>query len=453
MALRRKPIAAVLGVALALRLAAPLLAVAVTRPAPQFHEPDTAGYLRVAEELFRIGWFGAPGQPEIVRTPGYPLLLVAGVAAGHVNAVTVGLQIALSCATVWFVYRASLLLFANDKTALAAGWLMACEPLSIIYASKLLTETLFTTLVAAVLWLLARFALTRRWRDLLAVAIVMAASAYVRPIAYFLPPLMALALVAVFWRQDAGHRRLLSQAAAFVVVAMALLVPWQIRNLRMAGYRGFAAISDVNLYYYEAVLVLADQRGIPPEQWDRIRIDAGEGNDANYLRQHPEQVDWPPARRFQFMRSEAVRIIRGDPLRWARLHFAGVFHTLSDTGRNAWLAFFRLTDTGKLAGPALPGTFWQRATAAISQKPLVLAIHSLLAAILLVYLLLALIGLASPASRTPGMLLALAVGVWLLLPTGGAGYHRFRVPLVPVICMLAAQGYCSLVGLRRKRHA
>jgi 4-amino-4-deoxy-L-arabinose transferase-like glycosyltransferase len=443
-----------LAVAFVLRVAAPLVALAVATPEPQFREPDSAGYVRAAEQLWNTGRLGTPQRPNFVRTPGYPLLLVPGVATGYVEGVTISLQIVLACAAVFFVYQTALVACRDERAALAAAWLTACEPVSVVYASKLLTESSFATFLAAALWLLARYAQGRRWGDLLAAAVVMAAAAYIRPIAYFLPLWTGLAMLAVFWRTEVNRRRLLVQAAAFVSLAILLIAPWQIRNFVAAGYGGFAAISDVNLYYYEALPVLADERGMAPEEADDMRIEEGEGSEANYLRKHPEQRDWPPAERYRFLRREAMRLIRSDPLRFARLHVAGIIHMLTDSGRNGWLSFFRLGDTSKPAQPLPSRPFWQRLTTALAEKPVVLAIHGLLATVLAIYLGLAVVGLVSPTSRTPGMLLVLAVAAYLVVLSGGeAAYHRFRVPLVPVICLTAGQGFALLVRARPGRHA
>lgn len=449
-----KPINAVLAAALLLRLAVPLLAWAIAAPAPQFHEPDSESYIRLAQQLYGTGRLGTPQRPEIVRSPGYPLLLVPGIALGHIEAVTVGLQAALGCATVWFVYRASLVAFGEEQGALVAALLAACEPVSIIYSSKLLTESSFTTLIAAQLWLLARYAVRRRTADLLAGAILMAASAYVRPITYFLPVWTGVAMLAVFWRSALDHRRLIVHAASFVAVAMGLMAPWQIRNYVTADYGGFAAISDVNLYYYEALPVLADQRRIGPGNRDQLRIEDGEGNEERYLMKHPEQRDWSQAERYRFLRKEALRVIRSDPIRCARLHFAGMIQMLTDSGRNGWLAFFRLADTSKPVRALPTGNFWERLRTAIEQKPLVLAIHGVLAGGLAAYWGLAAIGLLAPASRQPATLMVLAVACYLVLLSGGdAAYHRFRVPLVPIICLFAGQGHVLLVRWWRGRHA
>jgi hypothetical protein len=448
------PIAAVLAAALLLRLGVPLLAWAVSTPGPQFREPDSESYIRLAQQFLETGSLGTPERPEIVRTPGYPFLLLPGSALGHIEAVTIGLQAVLGCAMVFFVYRASLVVFGEAQGALVAALLAACEPVSIIYSSKLLTESSFATFMAAELWLLARYSVRRRTADLLIGAIVMAASCYLRPIAYFLPAWSGVAMLVVLWRSESNCRRLVLHAASFVAVAMGLILPWQMRNYVTAGYSGFAAISDINLYYYEALPVLADQRRIGPEDRDQLRIEEGEGSEERYLMKHPQQRDWPQAARYRFLRQEAMRIIRSDPLRWAWLHFAGMFQMLTDSGRNGWLAFFRLADTSKPVRALPSRTFWDRLTNAIEQKPLVLAIHGLLAAVLAAYWGLAAIGLVSPAARQPATLLVLAVALYLVLLSGGdAAYHRFRVPLLPAICFFAGQGYVLLVRRWRGRHA
>ncbi|HVX10863.1 MAG TPA: glycosyltransferase family 39 protein [Pirellulales bacterium] len=448
-----KPIVAALATALAVRLLVPVLALPIARPGPQFREPDTVGYVRVATQWWETGRYGAPQQAEIVRTPGYPVLLLPGVASERIEAVTIGLQILLGCLTVWFVYRTALLAFENETVALAGAWFMACEPVSAVYASKLLSETLFTTLLAAALWLLARYSVSRGWRDILAAAVAIAAAAYVRPIAYFLPAWVGLSVVIIFWRRVEWRRHLLVQAVVFVALAFALLVPWQIRNFFAAGYAGFSAISDINLYYYEALPIVAEREAGGPVERDAVRIEAGEGDPAAYLRQHPEQIEWSAAQRYRFLRQEAMRIILAHPSAWARVHVGGMLNTLTDSGRNAWLGFFRLADTGKPTEAPPARTFWQRLTDAAAQRPRVLAIHGLLAVTLAIYLGLAFTGVVSaggPGAR-PAVLLALALFTYLLLVSGGdAGYHRFRIPMTPVICLFAAQGGSTAVALARR---
>lgn len=443
-------IALLLAAAATVRIGIALFALAVARPAPQFREPDSEGYLRLAADWLQTGRYATGAEPEILRSPGYPLLLIPAVASGHVDLLAIALQMVLSCGTVWLVYRTALAIFNNATTALAAAGLLACEPLSALYASKLLSETAFTTAISAAVYLLVGYMLSPGWRRMLAAAVCLALAAYLRPIAYYLPMWLGVSLLCIEWRRRGDHQRLLLQTLAFTCLGMALLLAWQFRNWKETGYGGFSAISDKNLYYYEALPILAEQRGISPAERAHARHAAGETDLAVYLRQHPEQVEWTAPRRYRFLRQDALRTIRAHPLAWAKVHFMGVLHTLTDSGRSAWLSFFGLADTRAVGPLAPPQSFWQRLARAASQRPATLAIHALLVAFVTGYLAMALVG-ALRAARLPTARLVMSAMFYLLVLSGGdAGYHRFRLPVVPSICLFAAHAYARRPRLQRR---
>ena len=73
----------ILGVALLVRSSVPLVAYFYTRDITIFHAPDTASYVEPARQLIAHGRFSAgDGTPEIIRTPGYPMLLIFGLLLG-----------------------------------------------------------------------------------------------------------------------------------------------------------------------------------------------------------------------------------------------------------------------------------------------------------------------------------------------------------------------------------
>ena len=76
----------VLGFALCLRILLPTIGYFYTRDVTIFIAPDTASYVEPAHELIASHRFFADGAPEIIRTPGYPLLLTARSAAGSASA-------------------------------------------------------------------------------------------------------------------------------------------------------------------------------------------------------------------------------------------------------------------------------------------------------------------------------------------------------------------------------
>ena len=129
----------------------PLIAWNVSHDSKVFWTRDTTSYVTAAQEMVAYGTFTSGGQPELERTPGFPVLLVPGVWLGQLELVTIALNIMLSAATVWLVYRLSLQLFGRPQMAAVAAALYAIEPLSILYCSFLLTETLFAFLTALML--------------------------------------------------------------------------------------------------------------------------------------------------------------------------------------------------------------------------------------------------------------------------------------------------------------
>ena len=141
--------------ALLLRALLPIVVLLLNGESQAFHAPDTSGYILLAKQLLSSGSFGGT-SPELIRTPGYPLLMILGLSLGSLELVTIVLQILLSTATVALVYGVGRLIFVDRTSALLAAGLAAIEPLSILYTSMLLSEVLFTFLVTLSLYLMLR---------------------------------------------------------------------------------------------------------------------------------------------------------------------------------------------------------------------------------------------------------------------------------------------------------
>jgi len=107
----RSGIGAVLLAALALRVAVFLGAMwSHNWDITGFWEPDTTGYVALANDIVKNGTFQSGGVPEIRRTPGYPLFVGVGQLVGGLGFVTVA-QIVLSVVTAYVIYHVGLGLF------------------------------------------------------------------------------------------------------------------------------------------------------------------------------------------------------------------------------------------------------------------------------------------------------------------------------------------------------
>jgi 4-amino-4-deoxy-L-arabinose transferase-like glycosyltransferase len=277
----------VLGLALLLRALLPILGYCYTHDVTIFCTPDTASYVVPARELVVHQRFFSHGSPEIIRTPGYPLLLTVGLLLGRLEFATITLQVLLSCFSVFMVYRTAGLLFESEEKAVIAAALYAIDPLSILFARQLAAETLFTAVVLVGVYYLVKYLRQQSLRDLLVSAGALAASVYIRPIGYFLPIIIAAGLAAwalVTHRQN--KLRFLAHAGAFVIVSITLTGLWQVRNKLETGYSGFSAIASDNLYFISAGSVLAAKQHVPYyEMRDRL----GYQDNSVYLQEHPEQ--------------------------------------------------------------------------------------------------------------------------------------------------------------------
>ena len=143
--------------ALALRVAFPVLILGLSQDINVFYDNDTIEYIEPARGLITSGQFATKGVPEIERTPGYPLLLIPGIILGHIELVTIALQIVLSCFSVFIIYKIGILLFDTHEIAVLCAALLAVEPLSIMYAGRLYSETLYATVLLIFLYFLIRY--------------------------------------------------------------------------------------------------------------------------------------------------------------------------------------------------------------------------------------------------------------------------------------------------------
>ncbi|MBX3412155.1 MAG: glycosyltransferase family 39 protein [Pirellulales bacterium] len=441
-----------LAVAIALRLAVPLIAWVCGTAPTFFHEPDTKAYLLISQSLLESGRFERAGEPEVFRTPGYPVLLLTAVALDRVEIVTIALQIALSIGTVLLAYRLAWALYQRRDIASAAAWFAACEPSAILYASKLLTETLFTFLFLAGLYLVVCYLQGGRARTLLAAGVCFAAATYTRPVGYYFALFVALLLLArLFLERELFSRRSLP-AFAYLLLVVALIVPWQVRNHQQTGYAGFSSWPVNALTYYSSIVRQREPGDSLIAAMSRARF----LDDVEFREAHPEQAPWTPAQRFAAQEEAAWPAFRAAPGSTFRVYLQGVAATMTDNG---------MTIVQGLAGPLLPHDDDAAAKAplghlgrvgrALVRRPAFVLIYAMLQAILLGYIGFAVWGLV--ANRNHGRweaLLLLAAALYLLLVSGGPfGSHRMRVPIMPLISTFAAAGLCHVKAIVERRRA
>lgn len=440
------PIWYVLLAAFVVRVLVPLLALIITKDNSVFHSRDTISYIRPAMELLSSGQFASNGIPEIVRTPGHPLFLIPGILLNKTELVTIALQIVLSCLTVYLIFRIALILFDRVELAVLCALMYVIEPLSILYTSKLLTETLFTCLIIFFLYYLLMYIKNRSLNQLLISAIALAASVYVRPISYYLP--LFITVVLLIWILTTMPKKsiLLIHTCLFFFVSMGLIGLWQIRNKAETGYTGFSAITDINLYFYQGASVIAVRQGVP---YYEMQNKMGYRDKEVYFLNHPEQRLWNQSKRYQYMRKEGIRILRNDPFLYSKIHLKGIIRTLLDPGAIEYLKLYKLyPESGGLLGIIVDKGLAKTVITLIKEKPIVFWINLLLGMLLALYFLFGVTALLSKNFiYDMPIITLLCVGIYFLIFSGGPNsLNRFRHPIMPFLCILAGHGLSLLFG-------
>jgi len=239
----------IIAIALLLRVLLSLCVVYIISDSNQFYAGDSFSYLQTANELLSSRKFSDHINSNVSVRPGYPLLLIPGIVLGRLLLMTISMQIILSCLSVFLVYRTAHVLFDNEQIASFCALGYAIEPLSIYWTNKIMTETLFTTLCILFLYLLLSYFKTSKTMYNMLSAIVLAASAYVRPVNYYFIYLCNILMI-IWAISDKKYRNIRFKACIiFLVLSLSLVGIWVIRNGISTGFYVFSGYEGINWYF------------------------------------------------------------------------------------------------------------------------------------------------------------------------------------------------------------
>jgi 4-amino-4-deoxy-L-arabinose transferase-like glycosyltransferase len=405
-----------------------MLIVAIQHPERTFL-PDTTSYIEAALKILNSGTY-----PESAwRTPIYPffIALIYGTAGQYPLAVVAG-QVLISTASVALTFWLGVRLMPK-QAALTGAFLMAISVESVTHAFFLLTETLFTFLLLASMLAFLKF-----WQEqgkgwLFFSAVLIALATLCRPIVLYFPLLIA-AMILVGLRADWLRR--ICIALIYLLIFAVILSPWVIRNYFVIGLPTVSTISNYNLLVYNAASLEASLNGESEEEIRPQLKDRADKLLASY-----GWVD-NEANRARVQSQLAGQIILAHPFRYLYVHLKSDLNNfLPDV--TGLTEIFGLTVGGK-------GTL-----SVLNQQGLAAAVgHYFDGNTWLLWLffpLIALLGLTFLADVV-GVLVLTRQREWfslavLLLPTiylmlipGAPSLPRFRVPVMPYLCLLAGLG-------------
>jgi 4-amino-4-deoxy-L-arabinose transferase-like glycosyltransferase len=411
---------------------------------------DSDSYIQVAVNIIAGHGFSQqselPFSPSAIRTPVYPLVIATIYQIfGASNLALVLAQVLMSLLTVAMTFWLGWLLFSETEAWIGA-WLFALSSAPAVYAVFILSETLFALLLILVLLCLVGYRKQKQIIWLAAAGILTGLAILCRPVAAYFP-ILVLGLV---WLAKPDHwRQLICGIFAFLIACSLVVGPWVWRNMRQLDIVGISTISSYNLLFYNAVSLKADLESISQAE-------------ARALLQ--SQVDAELARRGG-LENETIQtrlyeewgwqIILAHPVRYLVIHLENDlnnflpdvtdFLELMGVTQGAKGTLSVLNQQGILAaiGHYFEGRIW-----------LIGLVLPWIALLALIYLG-DLVGGYVIARRKDwfGMAILLAPVFYYMLLPGAPSNPRFRVPVMPYLCLLGGIGCVRLAAWFFKKRA
>ena len=414
----RTALAAVAGLALAVRLAA-FLGASALDPASMM-TPDSYGYDRLAQTLLEHGRFAAnaDGPAHRRRMPGFPFLIAAVYAAAGKDAravilVGIGLSVLTVCLASWTAWR-----LWGYWTGVVAGLLLAVDLPSVTASRLLLTETPFTVLVVAGTAMGVALVTGERpgARPALLMGALLAAAALTRPIGLFLVlPVVAWLVVSgrsLGW----GRGTVVRTIAAFVAAWIVLVGGWQLRNQRALGAPAASDEPVKMLIHVRGIDIIVQRDGLPVEQARARMRSLTEAEHGENLSRDERQL------------RVALRLIAQNPMLFLWTQVRWLPELLLGTGAAGLSVALGLEDATDLPHRV--------ARVATSVAP---ALHLFVLYAGAAWCLWR-VRAESVSRRAATVLMAGTIVYFIVLSAGPMAYSRFRVPFAPLLAVCAARG-------------
>ena len=402
---RAKFLAAVFVVALMIRLIT--LAVLLPQLKP---DVDLDSYRSLARNLAARKGFVAiseAGQelPNVARTPVYPLFLAGMIRLGGDR---LGLFLAAQCLLGAATCGLTVLLAARwlpPRLAAMAGLLVAIDPNSVMRCSDLRTETLFTFLLAAGTCLLA-WRVEKAWAWLVC-GLLWSVAALCRPIAVYLPVVVlgVLAVSRLAWRTRFVY------LAVFLAGFLPLLGLWAARNAVLTDQWFVSTIATHNLLMYRAAGVEAEKSSTNLEEMQRrFAAECGDVQFVSDRASFARSLECYRQTAMSVLRTARRRMIEQTTIGWGRVLFGPGTRSIDAMLREPRAAIY----------------WW---------PPLHVVGLALVSGLSF---------LGAMKLRSGGILLTVLVFYFVILTGGPESNSRFRVPITPMLAVLAMAGLPSL---------
>ncbi len=424
----------------------------------RFIDPDSRDYIKLADNLAAFNGYTKGEEAEIFRAPGYPIFIAPFRYLFSQTVLPVIIfQCLLATGTVYLLWLLTLSITGGDtKIAKFAAIIQAISLSSIVYANKVLSETLFTFLLILSFLMLENLVSAMNSKNQSEEKEETAGTKYRVYITSLITGTICGALVAIraifipifplfliyLWVKGApnlrGRRtiRVYKLIAIMLLPYLAVIGLWTLRNSQSANYNSFSSVGSINIYRYYACSILAKDNNITFAEQQAIC-------DAN-LDAAGSQVQ-----KAKYAILNGAPVLKSSPVRYLFMHLKANCNTLLPA----------IGDFYAILGKNIGG---KGTLSVINSKGLVAGIKHYfdgnwglfilalpLIGILLVKYILTTTGSVIQLTSTrinPTMVMYILFILYMITVPGTVSHPRFRVPIEPLLSLFAAIGLCKFLA-------
>lgn len=408
-----------------------------------FFALDSNDYIVPAKNFLELSGFLNEGGPEIFRTPGYSIFLTPGLIMGvpiHLYASIAQLVLLFVCA--FLSYKITRLLTQSETTAHISSLLVLFTPEMIIGQHYVLSEMLFSFLLILFVYCILLWMKNYRLILLALGMLLITASIFVRPIAFYLPYFVGFYLIiaALIYRKSTTRAQILIVVGLMIAMNYIAVEGWKDRNMRLAGTHEFATVQSVNMNEYIAASIAAKAEG---RGWEEVRYDY-----------RTLYYDKPISERESHSKNMLLEVVIKYPLVSGGVFLKGLLTVAADPGVGDWLTFFKLR-------PSNTGIIYKFVSYSLFDFAYYIfeeeRLTALITAISLVYIFLLwstfIYGLRMLKFNQYTAFIVLIVAYFLIFSSGPQSIARFRMPIMPLILVFSAVGLSSVITRMKARHS
>ena len=319
----------------------------------------------------------------------------------------------LSFAIIFLVYLIAKKL-SSKNIAIWTSLLLSIEPSFYALTYNLSPEVLF----AFTLVLGFYFAICQPFSNIninyFLQSLLMGLSVLIRPIA--LPAILALS---IFWL----YHYFKKFTPIYLSHIIMLLVPatlWSFRNFQVHGFFNLSLISSNNIFLYEGVPAFAEDNGLTFEQAKEIEL----------TRKSQEIGDLPSIiKQYQYNNKRGLELVSQHPIGWLESHIKGLGKVLFGVYKSKF--YIIIEELYK-----------------IESRVFLMVLLLILGIVVAIIWILFILGTKQITRNEPLNGVAIVIVIFLLIipATGQVAYARFRSPVTPLICVVAALGIKSFIA-------